>query len=546
MECRAAVGGRRLDGPRPMGHHRDVAAPVADPLARGEEALAAGDVDTARAAFEEALGVADTPEARDGLGRALWWRGDVDDALDQRERAYAAFRAAGDVERAARLALWIAREYLEAVGNEPASNGWVARAERLLDGVEASSARGWLELTHGARAGDPREIRTHAEAALSVARGSADPGLEASALALLGRALILVGDVDGGMDALDEAMVVVTAGEVGDPLVFGDVCCVVTRGCEEAGEVARLMRWNEVIERYLSRHHHAPLLSFCGTCCAEMLEANGALSEAERWLTTALQALEGTGHTARCVHPAAKLAELRVLQGRLAKAVLLRRLNQTGDTILSVPVLSALVECDLDTADVSAAREAAARLRALADATGHRRVDATAALSEGRVALAEAESTAVERLESALASFSALEMHLAAARTRMEIARALRGTDRDVALREAMLAAEAFERLGASGPLDQAVALARELGGPARTGPKGVGLLSRREQEVLALLGEGLSNAEIASRLYISTKTAGHHVSSVLAKLHLRSRQEAAAFAVRFGAERPARTSAER
>ena len=53
---------------------------------------------------------------------------------------------------------------------------------------------------------------------------------------------------------------------------------------------------------------------------------------------------------------------------------------------------------------------------------------------------------------------------------------------------------------------------------------------------MLRLLGEGLTNAEIAARLYISTKTAGNHVSNLLAKLHLRSRQEAAAYAVRTAA----------
>ena len=46
--------------------------------------------------------------------------------------------------------------------------------------------------------------------------------------------------------------------------------------------------------------------------------------------------------------------------------------------------------------------------------------------------------------------------------------------------------------------------------------------LTAREVEVLALLDEGLSNAELAGRLYISPKTADHHVSSILAKLRSR------------------------
>lgn len=59
--------------------------------------------------------------------------------------------------------------------------------------------------------------------------------------------------------------------------------------------------------------------------------------------------------------------------------------------------------------------------------------------------------------------------------------------------------------------------------------------LTTREMEVLGLISAGLSNAEVADTLYISTKTAGHHVSSVLAKLGVASRGQAAAVAVGRG-----------
>jgi DNA-binding NarL/FixJ family response regulator len=55
--------------------------------------------------------------------------------------------------------------------------------------------------------------------------------------------------------------------------------------------------------------------------------------------------------------------------------------------------------------------------------------------------------------------------------------------------------------------------------------------LSEREQQVLALLREGLTNAQIGQRLFIPAKTAEHHVGHVLTKLGVRSRTEAAAVA---------------
>ena len=59
--------------------------------------------------------------------------------------------------------------------------------------------------------------------------------------------------------------------------------------------------------------------------------------------------------------------------------------------------------------------------------------------------------------------------------------------------------------------------------------------LTPREAEVAALVAEGLSNAAIGRRLYISPKTASVHVSNILSKLGMSSRAEVAAWAVREG-----------
>jgi DNA-binding CsgD family transcriptional regulator len=101
-------------------------------------------------------------------------------------------------------------------------------------------------------------------------------------------------------------------------------------------------------------------------------------------------------------------------------------------------------------------------------------------------------------------------------------------------------AAAELERLGATALLRIVQRRLRQAGvrgiprGPRSTTLANPAHLTARELEILNLLAEGLRNTEIAARLFVSPKTVDHHVSSILAKLGVRTRTEAAREAARL------------
>jgi DNA-binding CsgD family transcriptional regulator len=200
--------------------------------------------------------------------------------------------------------------------------------------------------------------------------------------------------------------------------------------------------------------------------------------------------------------------------------------------LLAVSVLDLLVQARLAEGNLGAATEAAGALETLAPTTETDRVRAYAERAQGRVASAGNAEGGLERLERAISMFARLGMELEVGRTRLDLARALREIDWQAAIAEGRSAMSVLDSARASYERDIAAALLRELGDESRPlAAHHVRELTRREAEVLRLLGEGLTNAEIARRLYISTKTAGNHVSSILMKLGLRNRSQAAAAA---------------
>ena len=416
-------------------------------------------------------------------------------------------------------------------------------------------------------------MHRHAETALDVARRLGDADLEAAALIRDGYADVASGSVQAGMAKVDEALAAATGGEVRGLETIGDVICVGIAAGERAADGQRIEQWGTAVQGWVTSHDDVAVLGFCYACCAEMFIASGQWEMADGLLAEGLGAMQAANMQARCVHPSAKLAELRIAQGRLeeagqllagfeelpesthalaslylasgetamAAAILHRRLNAIGeDNVLAAPFLSLLIEVQLAQADVRGAERTAARLEAVASGSSLPRIDAMSRFATGRAAAAAGDPSAPEVLGAAISAFASQHLPVDAARARFALARSVDREQPEVAVGEARTALAEFERLGAPREADAVAAFLREHGVAGRTGPKGLELLSRREREILALLGQGLTNAEIAARLYISTKTAGNHVSNVLSKLNLRSRTEAAAYAIRYLGTEPA------
>ncbi|HVM05436.1 MAG TPA: LuxR C-terminal-related transcriptional regulator [Acidimicrobiales bacterium] len=497
---------------------------------------------------------------------------DYPGAIDRYEEAFRAYREAGDrlgAGRAARIVAWL---HGNVHGDWAVAGGWFGRARALLEDAGPDSAEhGWVLLMQVAPDGDPTVQEARCRQALELGRRHGDPDLEFEAQGWVALTLIQSGRVEEGLLLFDEVLAALCAGEIRDVFVVEGTICGMFLACERANDVVRAEQWLRVTEDVVGRPYMAGVSAFCRAHYGGILTAAGRWSEAEVELTEAARLLDRTYVGMRGT-ALVRLADLRARQGRLEEAeellagfdqrpdafrplaavhfargntalardLLERALAQDDMVAVAGPVLALLVDVELADGAVADARRAAQSLADLAVRQGGHYLRAAAALARGKVCVAEGTSDARACLREALSSFAEARMPVHLAQARLELARALAAERPEVALAEASAALEAFERLQAARDADAAAAVVRSLGGPARTGPKRRQPLTRREEEVLDLLGHGLTNPEIGERLYISRKTVEHHVGRVLAKLGLRSRAEAAAHAARTG-RRPGR-----
>ena len=535
-------------------------------MAEGGEALQQARWADAAAAFAGVLDVAQIGEALFGLAEAHWWLGQLGESVAYRERAFKCFSERGDAFQAASAALALCFDYGKQFGNAVAAGGWLAQASRLVDDHGLGELSGWITFATSFACEDP--VRAEALARDAHARGieDGDRDLELCALSQIGVSLVEQGRIAEGVGCLDESMAV-ALGAAGRPDTVVFTSCMMMTSCTRCAEFARAAQWVRATTAFSEQYGCPFLYAECRILYGEVLLATGDWQQAEAELMVGLEMTRGAvpalhrlavaglaqlwlaqgrveqadrlvGGQGEHAETAPVLARIHLQAGRTAAAasILRRRLATIGASRLESGVLLELLgDASLAGGNTAEAAQIGQELAELGASVGCELLRARGERLLGRATVAAGDPAGARpHLDAALVAFARMELRYEAARTRYLLAESLGAIEPDVAVAEARAALVTFEDLGAGADADQAASLLRRLGvKAARLGPRGDVGLTKREAEVLGLLGEGLSNPEIAARLHLSRKTVEHHVAHVLTKLGLRGRAEAAAEAVR-------------
>jgi DNA-binding NarL/FixJ family response regulator len=554
------------------------ASPLPVDLARGQEALARGQWTEARACFEAALAEGESAEALEGLSACAYWLGDSRRSLEARERAYTLYVKAGQPGDAARVATWIGLTYIGGFGEKALTNGWLQRAHKLLEDLPPGPELAWLHLWEGHLAllyhGDAATARVKTERARELARTLGIADLRVMADALEGMQLVSEGRIAEGLLRLDGTTTAALAGEI-NLHAAGQACCYMLTACEQVWDYSRALQWCDRVSEYARRLQALSSITFCRRHYVASLLWRGEWERAEAEIQAMLREFEAVAPV-YLPETWVRLAELRRRQGRCdeARALFLRHegepLSLLGraamlldspqadaeqasrlveryfrqlpahEVLARVPGLVLLVRARLALGERTAAGEARQELETVAAATKTEGLRAVAAAADALCAVHDKDlGRARDLLEDAIDLYRRSGSPFETARARLELAHVLRGSGREEeAQAEARTAREELDALGSMQEAARAAAFLEKI--PTTSLPpeeaRPVPGLSPRESEVLCLVAQGLSNPEIAEKLFLSEHTVKRHVANILAKLDLPSRTAAAAYAVRKGA----------
>ncbi len=440
-------------------------------IERAREAVGRGDWQEACDLLmqADADGVAGPAELA-SLGEVAYAAGRLDVTIDAWERAHAACVELGDRVAAAGAAVRVALHLLLDTALMAPVRGWLARAERLLEGQPDASPHAWLAVVRTYErllCGDFEGARPWARRAVALG-ASLDPAAAAIGRVADARLRILGGDVEQGLALLDEVGVAVTSGDL-DPLSTGVVYCELVCALQGLTQYDAAEEWTETMERWSRSSAIGSLHGRCRVHRAEILRLRGAWAEAEREALGALEELrpylrrelgwpltelgrirlrrgdtEGAEEALLAAHRAGwdaqpGLALVRLAQGDAAGAAasirdaLDRPLRvpskerPPANDLQRAPLLEAQAEIEIAVGDVERARAAAAELSLIAERFHSKALGAGATLAAARVQLTDGDGASAEQLFSEAArAWTEVGAPYEAALARLGLAEALR------------------------------------------------------------------------------------------------------------------------
>jgi tetratricopeptide (TPR) repeat protein len=373
------------------------------------------------------------------LGEVAYAAGHLDVAIEAWERAHAACLLAGDQVAAAGAAARVAMHLLFDTALMAPVRGWLARADRLLEGGGETPAHAWVAVVRTYErmlTGDTAGARQWARRAVE-AGFQHDPAAYAIGRVAEARLLILDGDVTRGLALLDEAGVATVSGEL-DPLSTGVVFCELVCALQGLAQYDVAEEWTEAMERWCETHAIGSLKGRCRVHRAEILRLRGSCDEAEGQALLACEELRpylrrelgwplnelgtirlhkrdiaGAEEALLAAHragwdPQPGLALVHLARGDAATAAASVRdalehpvrvpskERPPNSELQRAPLLEAQVEIEIAAGDIGRARSAADELEHIAARFGSKALVAGAALAGGRVRLADGDAPGAE------------------------------------------------------------------------------------------------------------------------------------------------------
>ncbi len=498
------------------------------------------------------------------LGDAAWWLGHLDDSIDAFDKAFQLFLKEDRPRPAAVCALYIGYT-LSLRSQMAAAMAWISRAYKILESEPECAEHGLLLYVEFEQASDSGDLAAASELATRLnvlAERFGGPDLTALAAVSVGKLMVLEGQVEQGFRLLDQAMLAAITDGI-DPSWAGNIYCNVMILCIGILDVDRAVEWTRATLRWCDDQDAAgPFIGICQSHRAQVLQMQGELDACENAIRRVLAdprafdlrsiaeahyqhgeflrlkgALDHADHAyqqatlvGRDPQPGCSLLLLARGQHRQAKISIESALTDASPNLPDrALLLVAAVEIAIAAGDLTMAASAEEELLEIANRFQTPGLRALHLEARGRYCLAAGDLHAsIRAFQEACSIWLRSNLVIGAAKCRLLMAMALKGSGQDViAERELLAARSVFESLGLPCPA---------LNGTVASGSSSLpGGLTDREVEVLSLVAAGFSNRDVGEQLFISPRTVARHLENIFFKIGVSSRTAAAAFAIEHG-----------